>query len=46
MKGTNFDYFSDEGKKDFLEKEFTVSKLSDRMGMRLRRPRNRKYCEY
>jgi len=38
MKGTNFDYFSDEGKKDFLEKEFTVSKLSDRMGMRLEGP--------
>ena len=39
MKGTNFDYFSDEGKKDFLEKEFTVSKLSDRMGMRLEGPK-------
>jgi biotin-dependent carboxylase-like uncharacterized protein len=38
MKGTNFDYFSEEGKKDFLEKEFTVSKLSDRMGMRLEGP--------
>ena len=38
MKGTNFDYFSDKGKKDFLEKEFTVSKLSDRMGMRLEGP--------
>ena len=35
MKGTNFNYFSDKGKKNFLEKEFTVSKLSDRMGMRL-----------
>ena len=35
IKGTNFDYFSDEGKKVFFEKEFTVSKLSDRMGMRL-----------
>jgi biotin-dependent carboxylase-like uncharacterized protein len=35
IRGTNFNYFSDEGKKDFLEKEFTVSKLSDRMGMRL-----------
>jgi biotin-dependent carboxylase-like uncharacterized protein len=38
MKGTNFDYFSDKGKKNFLEKEFTVSKLSDRMGMRLEGP--------
>ena len=35
IKGTNFDYFSKEGKKIFFEKEFTVSKLSDRMGMRL-----------
>ena len=38
IKGTNFDYFSEKGKKDFLEKEFTVSKLSDRMGMRLEGP--------
>ena len=35
IKGTNFDYFSDRGKKKLFEKEFTVSKLSDRMGMRL-----------
>ena len=35
IKGTNFDYFSEEGKKNFFQKEFTVSKLSDRMGMRL-----------
>ncbi len=35
IKGTNFDYFSEEGKKLFFEKEFTVSRLSDRMGMRL-----------
>ena len=35
IKGTNFDYFSEEGKKIFFEKEFTISKLSDRMGMRL-----------
>ncbi len=35
IKGTNFDYFSEEGKKIFFEKEFSVSKLSDRMGMRL-----------
>jgi len=35
IKGTNYDYFSEEGKKNFFEKEFTVSKLSDRMGMRL-----------
>jgi len=35
IKGTNFDYFSEEGKNIFLKKEFIVSKLSDRMGMRL-----------
>ena len=39
IKGTNFDYFSDEGKKSFFKKEFTVSKLSDRMGMRLQGPK-------
>ena len=35
IKGTNFDYFSQDGKKIFFKKEFVVSKLSDRMGMRL-----------
>jgi len=35
IKGTNFDYFSEEAKKIFFENEFTVTKLSDRMGMRL-----------
>jgi len=35
IKGTNFDYFSEESKKNFFEKEFTVTKLTDRMGMRL-----------
>lgn len=38
IKGTNFDYFSEEGKQTFFEKEFIVSKLSDRMGMRLDGP--------
>ena len=38
IKGTNFHYFSEEGKNNFFEKEFTVSKLSDRMGMRLNGP--------
>ena len=38
IKGTNFDYFSDKGKKIFFEKEFVVSKLTDRMGMRLEGP--------
>ncbi len=35
IKGTNFNYFSDKGKRQLFENEFTVSKLSDRMGMRL-----------
>ena len=39
IKGTNFDYFSENGKKTFFEKEFFVSKLSDRMGMRLEGPK-------
>ena len=39
IKGTNFDYFSEEGKNIFFEKEFIVSKLSDRMGMRLEGPK-------
>ncbi len=39
IKGTNFDYFSENGKKIFFEKEFSVSKLSDRMGMRLEGPK-------
>ena len=39
IKGTNFNYFSEEGKKNFLKKEFIVSRLSDRMGMRLEGPK-------
>tara|TARA_B100001057_G_scaffold62546_1_gene56047 strand:- start:957 stop:1901 length:945 start_codon:yes stop_codon:yes gene_type:complete len=39
IKGTNFDYFSEKAKKIFFEKEFIVSKLSDRMGMRLEGPK-------
>ena len=39
IKGTNFDYFSEEGKNNFFQKEFVVSKLSDRMGMRLEGPK-------
>ena len=39
IKGTNFDYFSNEGKDIFFKKEFIVSKLSDRMGMRLEGPK-------
>ena len=39
IKGTNYDYFSEVGKNIFLNKEFYVSKLSDRMGMRLDGPK-------
>jgi len=35
IKGTNFHYFSESSKKIFFDKEFNVTKLSDRMGMRL-----------
>ena len=39
LKATNFDYFSQKGKDTFFEKDFKVSKLSDRMGMRLEGPK-------
>ncbi len=39
LKGTNFNYFSEEGINDFLNKEFKVSKLTDRMGMRIEGPK-------
>jgi allophanate hydrolase subunit 2 len=39
IKGTNFNYFSDESKKTFFEQNFTVTKLTDRMGMRLEGPK-------
>ena len=35
LKGTNYNYFSEKGKKIFFSKEFIISKLTDRMGMRL-----------
>tara|TARA_Y100001970_G_C14221835_1_gene853160 strand:+ start:661 stop:1611 length:951 start_codon:yes stop_codon:yes gene_type:complete len=35
IKGTNFNYFSEQGKNFFFNSYFKVSKLSDRMGMRL-----------
>ena len=39
IKGTNFNFFSENGKATFYSKEFTVSKLTDRMGMRLEGPK-------
>jgi len=38
-KGTNFDYFSQEAKNKFFTEEYQVTKLSDRMGMRLEGPK-------
>ena len=35
IKGTNFEFFSGQSKSDFFSKEFEVTKLTDRMGMRL-----------
>jgi biotin-dependent carboxylase-like uncharacterized protein len=35
IKGTNFDYFSIKAQKQFFNQEFTVTKLADRMGIRL-----------
>ena len=35
LKGSQFDYFSKESQKDFFKKEYKVSNLTDRMGMRL-----------
>ena len=39
LKGTNINFFSEKAKKIFFSKEFTVSKLTDRMGMRLEGPK-------
>ena len=35
LKGTQYNYFSDSGKKDFCSKNYKISNLTDRMGMRL-----------
>ena len=35
LKGPQFDYFSKESQNDFFSKEYKISKLTDRMGMRL-----------
>ena len=39
IKATNFDYFSKEAKEKFLNKEFLVTNLADRMGIRLKGPK-------
>jgi biotin-dependent carboxylase-like uncharacterized protein len=35
IKGTNFNYFSSEAQNSFFNEEFSVTKLTDRMGIRL-----------
>ena len=35
MQGLQFDYFSKKSQEDFFSKEYKVTKLTDRMGMRL-----------
>jgi antagonist of KipI len=35
LQGPQFDYFSKESQKDFFSKEYKISNLTDRMGMRL-----------
>jgi len=35
LKGPQFDYFSKDSQKDFFSKEYKISNLTDRMGMRL-----------
>ena len=38
IRGTNFDYFSNEAKHIFFKEKFSVTRLVDRMGMRLDGP--------
>ena len=38
LRGTNFNYFTEKSIKKFFSEEFTVTKLTDRMGMRLQGP--------
>ena len=35
LKGPQFDYFSKESQKDFFSKDYKITNLTDRMGMRL-----------
>ena len=39
LNGTNINFFSEKAKETFFTKEFRVSKLTDRMGMRLEGPK-------
>ncbi len=35
LKGSQYDYFSEESKKNFFNQKYKITKLTDRMGMRL-----------
>ena len=39
IKGTNFDYFSNNSKEQFFNESFLVTNLADRMGKRLKGPK-------
>ena len=39
IKGTNFNYFSEDSKNKFFQEEYLVTKQTDRMGMRLEGPK-------
>ncbi len=39
LKGTNYNFFSNQGINHFFNSEFTVTKLTDRMGMRIKGPK-------
>ena len=39
IKGTNFNYFSEDAKNKFFNEEYSVTNQSDRMGMRLEGPK-------
>jgi biotin-dependent carboxylase-like uncharacterized protein len=36
LKGTNFNYFSEDSKNKFFKEEYLITNLTDRMGMRLK----------
>ena len=45
LKGTNFNFFSKKAKEILFSSEFEVSKLTDRMGMRLEGPKIENFVE-
>ena len=45
LEGTNFNFFSKKAKEIFFSNQFEVSKLTDRMGMRLEGPKIENFVE-